>query len=482
MKSLRLQFIVSLIVLISMLLGLAGWIVFKRIKHQLYADADLQLIQRAESMVSMIEIEAGHVVVEWLEEGLVPPGHLEGLDYFTLWNAQDGAVLLNVSGAGSFPLPKLEVTKDAPMVDTIYLPDERMARAVVHSFKPSIDEDDQEEPTEEEVAARVLQLDPDLSDHIPELILIVARKDTVFATMETIQSTLMMAWGGFVVLGGLLGVALTRIGLQPLVQLKRQIQTLQKGVIGQRIRLARTPDELQPVVQELNQLLDNVEQALVRERLLTSNVAHELRNPIAGLLSILEVTLGRLRSTDEYVESTEECFEIAKRMHWLVNNLLSIARIESGNIQLVSQEIKVIESMQQWWTPFNSSAKERHLKISWEIPEEFTLETDPEFLRVVVTNLYDNAVSYAPENGEILIRLNESNQICIANQTMDLQPEIVERVFDPFWRRSESRENPGVHAGLGLNLCRKIIELLGGRIEASLAQESEMFEVRFQIV
>ena len=482
MKSLRTQFIVSLVSLLSIMLGLAGWTVYTRIQSSLYADADAQLVQRLKGMVSQIEVEGNHLKVDWLEEGMTPPGHMEGMDFFTLWNTQNGEILLNRSGAGGFPLPKVSGEPDTPQATGIFLPNEQRARAVGITFHPSIDTDDPEAPDTEDLQARVLELDSDEEVDPPALLLVVARKDAIYEMLETLRDSLLMVWGGFIVLGGGLGAVLVGFGLSPISQLKRQIQSLQKGVSGQRIELARTPEELLPVVKELNQLLDNVERALVRERLLTSNVAHELRNPIAGLLSILEVTLGRLRSTDEYVESTEECFDIAKRMHWLVNNLLSIARIESGNVELMTETVLVAETLKTWWEPFDPVAKERCLSVSWEVPMDFTLKTDPEFLRVVVTNLFDNAVTYTPSHGDVRIRLDAGGHICIANQTMDLEPEIVERVFDPFWRRSESRENPGAHAGLGLNLCRKIIELLGGRIDASVAKEKDMFEVRFQIV
>lgn len=274
---------------------------------------------------------------------------------------------------------------------------------------------------------------------------------------------------------------IVRKSLRPLDQLKAQIGRLEEGVSGQRIALLNQPAELEPVVDELNSLLERVEKALVRERTLTSNVAHELRTPIAGLLSTLEVTLNRLRSPAEYRESTQECFEIAKRMHWLVNNLLSITRIEAGNLQLRHQLVSIENALTEWWNPFAARADERNLRVEWMIQPDASIKTDPEFLRVVVTNLFDNALSYTPEGGTIRIEANSQGVVSIANQTIDLDAKTVERVFDPFWRFTDSREGAAAHAGLGLSLCKKIIELLGGRIQARVHESKGLFIVQLDM-
>jgi two-component system heavy metal sensor histidine kinase CusS len=238
---------------------------------------------------------------------------------------------------------------------------------------------------------------------------------------------------------------------------------------------------LEPVTRELNHLLERVEKALLRERTLTSNVAHELRTPIAGLLSTLEVTLNRLRPAAEYKESAEECFEIAKRMNWLVNNLLSIARIEAGNVQLQNEVVSVETVLTEWWKPFETRAGERGLRVDWRIDPGAIMETDPEFLRVVVTNLFDNAVSYTEEGGTIRIEADSTGTVSVSNHAGALNAEVIQHAFEPFWRNTEARDGAVAHAGLGLNLCRQIIELLGGRISARIQEPERLFVVRLEM-
>ena len=189
---------------------------------------------------------------------------------------------------------------------------------------------------------------------------------------------------------------IVRYALQPLRELRERIGSLDDTVDGQRIQLEDPPAELLPVTHELNRLLERVEQAIKRERRLTSNLAHELRTPVAGLLSSLEVTLSRPRNADRYRESAEECFGIAKQMHSLVNNLLSLSRIEAGNVQMQSHVVRLKDSLTEWWSPFEQDAAKKNITVDWIVDSNAKLETDPEFLRVVMNNLFENATCYAP--------------------------------------------------------------------------------------
>ena len=107
-----------------------------------------------------------------------------------------------------------------------------------------------------------------------------------------------------------------------------------------------------------------------------------------------------------------------------------------------------------------------------------TLRTDSEFLRVVMNNLFDNAVSYSPHGGAIRIEAGASGDISVANHALETSPALIEHAFEPFWRHSRSREEVGTHAGIGLSLCRKIVEVLGGRISARIQEPQSWFVVR----
>jgi two-component system heavy metal sensor histidine kinase CusS len=458
---------------IAVLLGASGTAAYLRIRQRLYADFDRDLIQRTVLLGSMIELDAGGVRIEWLETGSNAPGHRPGVDYFSVWAEGSRKALAASPDLEEGSLPRLGGSFAHPKLREVVLTGGKLARCAGIEFDARRGLRNEDDADERRATA---------APENPVMVqLVIARLDTIAPMLEAVRRPLIGLWAACTAVGGAIIWLVVRGSLRPLVQLRTQIGRLEESASGQRIVLPEQPTELEPVTQELNRLLERVEKALVRERTLTSNVAHELRTPIAGLLATLEVTLNRLRSPEEYRESAEECLEIAKRMNWLVNNLLSITRIEAGNVQLQPQEVIVVNALSEWWRPFESRATERGLRVDWAIEPGARLKTDAEFLRVVVTNLYDNAVSYTPEGGAIRIEADLRGNISVANRAVALSTEVIQHAFDPFWRNAESRGGGVPHAGLGLNLCKKIIELLGGRISAQVKEPECLFVVRLEM-
>jgi signal transduction histidine kinase len=475
--SLRWKLIVGILSGMTLLLGLGGAAAYLTIKKKLYAEFDRSLVQRTVLLASMIEHDASGIKIEWLENATSPPGHQPGLDYFSIWTWENSETLAASPDLERGILPRFGGSFANPEVREVKLPGDRRVRCAGIAFdaRKGLRGEDDADDRPNAVADAEKTTDPLIVQ------LVVAKVDTVMPTIAAIRQALLGLWTGCTAVGGFMIWLLVRRGLRPLDELKTQIGSLEEGVAGQRVALRKQPAELEPVTDELNCLLERVEKVLVRERTLTSNVAHELRTPIAGLLSTLEVTLNRLRSPDEYRESAQECFEIVKRMNWLVNNLLSIARIEAGNVQLQTQDVMIGNVLMEWWRPFETRARERGLQIDWDIEPDAKLQTDPEFLRVVVTNLFDNAVSYAPEGGTIRIQATSDGSISVANAANGLKPDAINRAFDPFWRNTDSRAGEVAHAGLGLNLCKKITEVLGGRISAQIKEPESLFVVRLEM-
>lgn len=478
MHSLRWKLIVGILSGITLLLAAGGTAAYLAVKETLYSEFDRSLVQRTVLLASMIEQDAGAIKIEWLENGSSPPGHQPGVDYFSLWTKESSVALAASPDLEKASLPRFGGSFAHPELRDVMLPGGTPARCAGIEFDVRRGLRNEDAGEESSNAAAGVAATPPGATIIQ---LVIAKKDPVAPTLAAIRRPLIGLWAGCTVFGGVIIWMVVRRSLRPLDQLKAQIRSLEEGASGQRVALPQQPAELEPVTQELNRLLERVEKALVRERTLTSNVAHELRTPIAGLLSTIEVTLNRLRSPEEYRESAEECFEIAKHMNWLVNNLLSITRIEAGNVQLQNHELVIENVLTEWWKPFEARAAERSLRVDWKIDPGARIETDPEFLRVVVTNLFDNAVSYAPESGIIRIEADSHGTISVANRAVALNADIIKHAFDPFWRDTESRDGRVTHAGLGLNLCKKIIELLGGRISAQIKESESLFVVRLEM-
>ena len=480
MNSLNFRLLLGVLLVVTFSLGVGGMAAYQRIEAMLYEDFDRRLVQRARSLSSMIEVEFERISIEWLESDEDPPGHEDNQDYYAIWLATGGEALIQNEGLGAWELPRFGASAVKPEFRDLEMPEGRDGRAVGYMLEIKSDEDEEEEALDDDDLKTFVG--PKLKDENQTKIqLVFGKVDTVAQTMAGIRSSLIGLWIGCGGMGSLLGWLVVRRSLHPINKICEQIGSLKEGNTGQRIKVDPIPTELEPITIALNNLLGRVEGALVRERTLTSNVAHELRTPVAGILSILEVTLCRLRSKEEYLESTQECLEIAKRLHWLVTNLLSVTRIEAGNVQLQTRKVLLGSCLREWWEPFQSRAESNQLEVVWTIADGVQIETDPEFLRVVVSNLFDNAVSYTPPEKRIRIGLDSTGNIAVVNQALDLDASSAAKVFDPFWRQSETPLEKGVHVGLGLNLSQKIVALLGGTIQAEVKEVDKLFEVQLRM-
>ena len=267
-------------------------------------------------------------------------------------------------------------------------------------------------------------------------------------------------------IGGLLVCLLVlawvvRHGLSPLRSVAAAIAEIREGDLAARLSTATTPAELRPVVDRLNELLARLGLAFTRERELTAEVAHELRTPLAGLRATIEVAIDRDRPAEKYRTALTDCLAICTQTERVVETLLSLSRLDAGMVVAASESVEVDELVREVLAPLSARVADRRLEVTTELPP-ITLLTDREKLRMIVHNLVDNAVSYANEGGAIRIELSPST-IRISNTGCELSSDQAERAFERFWRGDAARTT-GTHAGLGLALCKKLVELLGATI------------------
>ena len=270
--------------------------------------------------------------------------------------------------------------------------------------------------------------------------------------------------------------------LRPLADLAAQIAALDERDLTTRIHVPRSPQELAPVVARLNELLARIENAIQRERVLTANVAHELRTPLAGLRTLLDVVLGRRRGAAAYRQVLEDCQAICQDTQRLVDTLLSLARIDAGRAVVDRSFVDVAESVAKSWGAIAPRARERSLNVRFDGPSGVLLSADASMLRVVLANLFDNAVEYADQGGSVECQWSlEKNglSLVVANSGCDLDQEQTRKVFDRFWRADAARAATGLHAGLGLSLCKRIIEILGGSIGATVRNGCFIVKIDF---
>jgi len=167
-----------------------------------------------------------------------------------------------------------------------------------------------------------------------------------------------------------------------------------------------------------------------------------------------------------------DCLVICQQTQRMVDSLLCLARIEAGQTTVQPESVRLHEVLQECWRPLADRARARDLKVEWSVDRGLVLNTDRDKLRLILSNLLDNAVSYADDGGQIRIEAASEDdriELSVANTGSRLSQEDAEHVFESFWRADEARAATGVHCGLGLSLCRQLAGLMGGAIRVESA-------------
>jgi signal transduction histidine kinase len=273
--------------------------------------------------------------------------------------------------------------------------------------------------------------------------------------------------------------------LKPFEALSAQISRIDASNVSDSGALTCSIKELDPVVNRLNELLERLDKAFEHEKAFTADVAHELRTPLAGLSSAMEVCTSRYRDEASYREVISKCLDTTHAMQSMVENLLAFARAESGHLPLQIGSLDLLRFVADCWRPFEDHADRRRLRVEWPHDlQPIVVETDREQLRLVLCNLFDNAVRHSDQGGTVTIEAARDTKeavLALRNTGCKVPPEDVEKVFARFWKHDAARTEGPRHCGIGLPLCRRIVDALGGSIGAAVSGGSFTVTLRLPI-
>ncbi len=373
--------------------------------------------------------------------------------YFQVWE-EDGEVLARSPSLGAASLMTTNVSALNPGPFDVQLPDARRGRAYLTRFQPQT-------------------ADGTLSDESVTLVMARSRAD-LDRVLAIMLSGLLIGGILMAVLAAAIANRVVHRGLVPLDTLAAEAGAIDAQHLDRRFSTDNLPTELAPIAARLNDLLDGLEQSFERERRFTSDVAHELRTPIAELRTLAEVGLefDRNREAADLPEGyLTDALAISKQMERIVSHLLALRRYESGKQTLQLRDTDLVALVQRTWRPFAQSAADRTLRTDFDLPLEAHLETDPALLTAILSNLFSNAVSYSPDGGAIEVQLKSENgnwQLDISNGNVDLEAQDVPKMTEPFWRKDAARSD-STHSGLGLSIVSAYAEALGADFEPHLA-------------
>lgn len=252
--------------------------------------------------------------------------------------------------------------------------------------------------------------------------------------------------------------------LRPLKTLSRQLDQITAQNLAFRFSPTRY-SELKPLTEAINSLLERIEHAFNRERQLTADIAHELRTPIAGLRSMIEVALRKPRAEAEYRQTLEEAKMVLSQTQQLIENLLMLAQLEGGQISVKEEAVPLRDIIDTAWSLITEKAEEKKLQLANLVPAELLIITDKSKFQIIVNNILHNAVEYAKTSSEVTASVEIDKQrgtaeLSIINRGELIPAEHLPLLFERFWRGDAARSETGSHYGLGLAIVKALAQLL----------------------
>ena len=432
-------------------------------RHALVAEFDTTLRARIQAIASMTEFDVRLNRLDAEDAAQIPefqPGMSP--EYFEIATADEQHVVRSASlGDGRIDRSRLS-GRGSPAAAFVVLPDGRPGRAMLYRARTRPDE-----------------ALPDATG--PDVSFVVAKATAPLdAQLARFRVLLVVVCGVATVVLLALTALVIRSAMRPVERLALDISGMGATNLGAGLEIADVPRELAPVVTRLNELLGRLEAAFEREKCFTSDAAHELRTPLAGLAAALEICATERREPPHYERVVGECLRVVRQMHAMIDNLLTLARADAGRVVVARAPVRLGQLVREAWSFHAPRARERHLSVEFDVDDDAVLDTDGEKLSLILTNLLANAVQYVDDAGTVRVAargaIPSAVHLTIANTGSRVRAEDASRAFDRFWRGDAARGDArrgnagGRNCGLGLAVCRKLADALGATIEATTSR------------
>ncbi len=269
------------------------------------------------------------------------------------------------------------------------------------------------------------------------------------------------------VLALLLGVFLARTVTRPVRDLTAAAHAMASGQLKQQVPV-RSKDELGELTATFNKMSADLERSNQLRKQMTADIAHDLRTPLTVITGYLEsLRDGVLKSTPERYEVL---FNEARHLQRLVEDLRTLSLADAGELAIIRQDTLPGELLERLAGAFQHQAAQQEINLEVQVePDLPEINVDVERMEQVLGNLVTNALRYTPRGGKVTFTASRQDGeviLKVADNGSGMAPEVLEHVFERFYRGDEARSQQTDETGLGLAIAKSIVELHGGRITA----------------
>jgi len=274
--------------------------------------------------------------------------------------------------------------------------------------------------------------------------------------------------------------------VQPIQMISETAAQISAANLDRRIETRQLDQELVQLATVLNGTFERLETSFDRLTQFTADASHELRTPLAIIQSQMELALSQLRTVESYQQTLETCLRSSERMRSLVDGLLLLARTDADHSELQREIIDLRNVAENAVAQLQDKAVSAGIDLECAAPEMVVgVSADIRFLMQVPINLIDNAIQHTPSGGKIFVDVRiEGTQavLSVRDSGCGIAAEYLPHVFERFYRIDAGRSRRHGGSGLGLSICKSLVESHGGSISCeSTVGEGSSFLVRLPL-
>ena len=328
------------------------------------------------------------------------------------------------------------------------------------------------------------------NNHVTKIVQIASSLEEVEEALNTLFIILVITVPLALMVASLGGQFLAHKALKPVDHITQTARMITSQNLNQRIIPPKVKDEISRLIETFNEMISRLDQSFRQIKQFSSDASHELKTPLTILKGEVEVMLRKERTPQEYQQTLKSNLEEINRMSQIVEDLLILSKADTGDIRLNKEDISLAEILNEVVAQMDMLAKSKRLHLSTSNHhQDIHIFGDALRIRELFINLIENGIKYTEEGGSIHIALQKENELLVGNPAdrmkrekeefakiivsdtgIGIAKEDQEKIFDRFFRVDKARSREQGGSGLGLSICRWIVEAHQGEIKV----ESEL--------
>ncbi len=323
------------------------------------------------------------------------------------------------------------------------------------------------------------------NSHVTKIVQIASSLEGVEDVLNKLFLILIITVPSALLVASLGGQFLAHQALKPVDDITQTARMITSKNLNQRINPPKVKDEISRLIETFNEMISRLDQSFRQMKQFSSDASHELKTPLTILKGEVEVTLRKERTSQEYQQILKSNLEEINRMSQIVEDLLLLSKADTGEIRLNKEDINLTEILNEVVAQMDMLAKSKGLRLSTSNHhQDIHLFGDALRLRELFINLIENGIKYTEEGGSIHILLEkeylppvesqsdslekeegEFVKVIVSDTGIGIAKEDQEKIFNRFFRVDKARSREQGGSGLGLNICKWIVEAHQGEIK-----------------